>query len=33
MMKIRAIVPPFKEDLIMYPFINEVKDYLINSED
>lgn len=31
--EIRAIVPPFKEDLIMYPFINEVKDYLINSED
>jgi len=31
--EIRAIVPPFKEDLIMYPFINEVKDFLINSED
>ena len=31
--EIRAIVPPFKEDLIMYPFINEVKEFLINSED
>ena len=30
---IRAIVPAFKEDLIMYPFINEVKEFLINSED
>ncbi|PHS04287.1 MAG: histidine ammonia-lyase [Kordia sp.] len=30
--EIRAIVPPFKEDLIMYPFINEVKDFLINAE-
>jgi len=31
--EIRSIVPPFKEDLIMYPFINEVKEFLINSED
>lgn len=31
--EIRAIVPPFKDDLIMYPFINQVKDFLINSED
>lgn len=29
---IRKIVPPFKEDLIMYPFVNEVKDYIINHE-
>lgn len=31
--EIRVIVPAFKEDLIMYPFINEVKEFLINSED
>ena len=30
---IRKIVPPFKEDLIMYPFINSVKEFLINSEE
>lgn len=29
---IRKIVPPFKEDLIMYPFVNEVKNYIINHE-
>ncbi len=29
---IRNIVPPFKEDLIMYPFVNEVKDFIINHE-
>lgn len=29
---IRKIVPPFKEDLIMYPFVNQVKDYIINHE-
>jgi len=29
---IRKIVPPFKEDLIMYPFVNKVKDYIINHE-
>lgn len=29
---IRKIVPPFKEDLVMYPFVNEVKDYIINHE-
>ena len=31
--EIRSIVPPFKEDLVMYPFINKVKDFLINAED
>lgn len=30
---IRAIVPAFKEDLIMYPFVNEVKELLINTEE
>ena len=29
---IRKIVPPFKEDLVMYPFVNEVKEYIINHE-
>jgi len=29
---IRKIVPPFKEDLVMYPFVNEVKNYIINHE-
>lgn len=29
---IRNIVPPFKKDLIMYPFVNEVKNYIINHE-
>lgn len=29
---IRNIVPPFKEDLVMYPFVNEVKNYIINHE-
>ncbi|VAW11791.1 Histidine ammonia-lyase [hydrothermal vent metagenome] len=29
---IRNIVPPFKEDLIMYPFVNEVKNFIINHE-
>jgi histidine ammonia-lyase len=27
---IRAIVPVFKEDVVMYPYVNAVKDYLIN---
>lgn len=29
---VRNIVPPFKEDLVMYPFVNEVKNYIINHE-
>lgn len=29
---IREIVPPFKEDLVTYPFVNEVKNYIINHE-
>jgi len=29
---VRKIVPPFKEDLVMYPFVNEVKNYIINHE-
>ncbi len=28
--EVRAIVPPFKEDLIMYPFVEKVKEYLKN---
>ncbi len=28
---IRDIVPPFKEDIIMYPYVNQVKDYLMNT--
>lgn len=28
---IRAIVPVFKEDVIMYPYVNEVKEYLMNT--
>ncbi|TDP04104.1 histidine ammonia-lyase [Flavobacterium sp. 245] len=28
---VRNIVPEFKEDLVMYPFVQKVKDYLINS--
>lgn len=31
--EIRVIVPPFKEDLIMYPYINAVKEFLTNFED
>lgn len=27
--EIRAIVPPFREDLVMYPFVQQVKDLLI----
>ncbi len=30
--KIRKIVPPFKEDPVMYPFVNQVKDFIINNE-
>lgn len=29
---IRKIVPPFKEDVVMYPFVNEVKNYIINHQ-
>ena len=28
---IRALVPAFKEDLVMYPYVQKVKDYLINN--
>lgn len=27
---VRAIIPTFKEDQVMYPFVQKVKDYLIN---
>ena len=27
---VRKIVPPFKEDIIMYPYVNQVKDFIIN---
>ncbi|WP_299529939.1 histidine ammonia-lyase [Ulvibacterium sp.] len=27
---IRAIVPPFREDLVMYPYVNQVKDFITN---
>jgi len=30
--EIRAIVPIFKEDMVMYPYVNKVKEYIINSE-
>ncbi len=30
--EIRAIVPAFKEDEVMYPYVKEVKEHLINSE-
>ncbi|WP_298474505.1 aromatic amino acid ammonia-lyase [uncultured Maribacter sp.] len=30
--RIRKIVPPFKEDLIMYPYVNQVKEFIINNE-
>jgi len=29
---IRNIVPPFKEDLVMYPYVNQVKNYIINHQ-
>ncbi len=29
---VRKIVPPFKEDPIMYPYVNEVKNFIINHE-
>ena len=28
---VRKIIPVFKEDMVMYPFVQQVKDYLINS--
>jgi len=28
---IREIVPVFKEDVVMYPYVNKVKDFIINS--
>jgi histidine ammonia-lyase len=31
--EIRALVPVFTEDVVMYPFVNKVKEYIINSED
>ncbi|RMA65744.1 HAL/PAL/TAL family ammonia-lyase [Ulvibacter antarcticus] len=30
--EIRKIVPAFKDDVVMYPFVNKVKEYIINSE-
>ncbi len=27
---VRKIVPPFKEDLVMYPYVNQVKDFITN---
>ena len=27
---IRKIVPPFKKDIIMYPYVNQVKDFITN---
>lgn len=27
---IRNIVPPFKEDIVMYPYVNQVKDFITN---
>ncbi len=29
--EIRAIVPVFKEDVVMYPYVNKVKDFLMDS--
>ena len=29
--QIRAIVPVFKEDVVMYPYVNKVKEYLMNT--
>jgi len=31
--EVRAIVPPFKEDVVMYPYVNQVKAYLMNIDD
>lgn len=30
--EIRAIVPVFSEDVVMYPFVNKVKEYITNAE-
>ncbi len=30
--EIRKIVPVFTEDVVMYPYVNKVKEYIINSE-
>jgi len=29
--EIRAIIPQFKEDMVMYPFVENVKNHLINN--
>ncbi len=29
---IRIIVPPFDEDIVMYPYVNDVKNFIINHE-
>ena len=29
---IRIIVPPFEEDVVMYPYVNDVKNFIINHE-
>lgn len=29
---IRMIVPPFEEDVVMYPYVNKVKNYIINHQ-
>ena len=29
---IREIVPIFTEDVVMYPYVNQVKDYIINNK-
>lgn len=31
--QIRAIVPVFKQDMVMYPYLNKVKEFLMNEED
>jgi len=31
--EIRKIVPAFTEDVVMYPYVNNVKEYIINAED
>ncbi len=30
--EVREIVPAFKEDLVMYPFVEKIKNYLINNQ-
>ena len=29
---VREIVPAFKEDVVMYPYVNQVKDFIINND-